>query len=95
MELSGTTRPIIKWESYLIPVPKQIAKSVSTPFNINGEKLNVSASIGISLYPCNKSLSSLLKAADSAMYKAKEAGKNRIYISLEAETQRISRDELP
>lgn len=47
------------------------------PFEINNKDLFVSASIGISLFPKNsQSIDALLKHADTAMYKAKEAGKN-------------------
>jgi diguanylate cyclase (GGDEF)-like protein len=76
-------------------IAKNIASSVSTPFNIEGKPAHASASIGISLYPHNGSINSLLKAADEAMYNAKEAGKNRIRISLRTETQPIPADELP
>lgn len=47
------------------------------PFEINNKDLFVSASIGISLFPKNsQSIDALLKHADTAMYKAKQAGKN-------------------
>lgn len=42
---------------------------------------NMSASFGVSIYPRDGSTpKSLLKAADIAMYKAKELGKNRIHV---------------
>ena len=47
------------------------------PQKINSTLLNLSTSIGISIYPDDcKSAEDLLKYADTAMYKAKENGKN-------------------
>ena len=46
-------------------------------FKIGDSKINSTVSIGISIYPSNsKDISSLLKAADIALYCAKEQGKN-------------------
>ena len=54
-----------------------ILKAVSEPFHIDGHNLRLSASIGISLYPVDgKEFDDLLKCADTAMYSAKEAGRN-------------------
>ncbi len=48
------------------------------PFCINHAKINMAASIGISIYPDNaKSASDLFKKADIAMYKAKKLGRNQ------------------
>ncbi len=47
------------------------------PFDIKGHFLTTSASIGVALYPdSSNSFDSLLRNADTAMYKAKENGKN-------------------
>ncbi len=46
-------------------------------FHINGHELSVSASIGISLFPYDGEESDMLmRNADTAMYRAKETGKN-------------------
>ncbi|WP_295995402.1 diguanylate cyclase [Rugamonas sp.] len=51
---------------------------VSEPFFINDLTLKLSTSIGISVYPDDAdSVESLLSIADSALYEAKRAGKNR------------------
>ncbi len=48
-------------------------------FEVPSHSLSVGASIGISLYPSDgRDLSSLLRHADSAMYQAKNAGKNSV-----------------
>lgn len=48
-----------------------------SPFQIAGQALNISASIGIALYPhAGQDAETLLRNADSALYRAKEQGKN-------------------
>ncbi|MDB5796110.1 MAG: hypothetical protein JWP36_12 [Paucimonas sp.] len=59
-------------------VAQNIIRSLEQPFHVGNLQLHLSASIGISLYPRHGSdLDSLLKAADHAMYLAKEGGRNR------------------
>lgn len=54
-----------------------ILNTVSDPIVINEKEMNVGWSIGISVYPDNaKTYTDLLKSADTAMYTAKENGKN-------------------
>jgi diguanylate cyclase (GGDEF)-like protein len=51
---------------------------LSSPFHLDGQEISIGASIGISIF--DKALldaSDLLKQADSAMYAAKRAGRNR------------------
>ncbi|CDG83551.1 diguanylate cyclase domain-containing protein [Janthinobacterium agaricidamnosum] len=51
---------------------------ISAPYFINDLTLNLSTSIGISIYPDDAlSVETLLNAADTALYQAKRAGKNR------------------
>ena len=58
-------------------IANKILQVLSKSMNVNDEILYVSSSIGISIYP-NDGVSSqnLLKFADSAMYKAKDEGRN-------------------
>ncbi len=54
-----------------------LLKTLSTPYLIDGNTINISASIGITNYSGNvNDISGLLNKADIAMYKAKKAGKN-------------------
>ena len=51
--------------------------AIATPLQLSGRNLVPSCSIGIAHFPANgKTLSSLLKAADTALYSAKEQGRN-------------------
>ncbi|WP_425504610.1 sensor domain-containing protein [Pseudomonas folii] len=60
-----------------IHVAEQILTSLVTPFVLEGREFFVTASIGIALSPQDgNELSQLMKNADTAMYHAKENGKN-------------------
>jgi diguanylate cyclase (GGDEF)-like protein len=51
--------------------------AVALPFDVGGAQVEISASIGISLFPKHgEDPQKLLEHADSAMYQAKHAGKN-------------------
>lgn len=56
---------------------RKIIRAMSQPFNIAGNQLSVGLSIGIALYPENGTdAASLMKAADIALYDAKEDPSN-------------------
>lgn len=56
-----------------------LLESLVSPFYVEGHEITIGASIGISVYPdLNSDNDNLLQQADSAMYKAKRDGKNRI-----------------
>ncbi|MBS0178532.1 MAG: EAL domain-containing protein [Nitrospira sp.] len=58
-------------------VARRILESLAHPFVIEGHEIFISASIGISIYPSDGStVEALLKNADTAMYHAKEQGRN-------------------
>lgn len=60
-------------------VAKRVVDELSTSFDIEGRKLFVSASVGIAFYPEDgQDSNTLVKAADTAMYRAKELGRNRV-----------------
>ena len=60
-----------------INVAEKLIKAVERPLSISGTSIEVSASIGIAIYPDDGTdAESLLRNADSAMYRAKEAGRN-------------------
>jgi len=58
---------------------EKIQKALLAPYTIHDHKLHVTASIGIALFPMEKeSANNILRHADTAMYRAKEAGRNTI-----------------
>jgi len=56
---------------------KTILNTIKRPIVVNGKYLYVSASIGVSQIKDSSELNLLIKFADSAMYEAKNAGKDR------------------
>ncbi|CDG82536.1 putative bifunctional diguanylate cyclase/phosphodiesterase [Janthinobacterium agaricidamnosum] len=59
-------------------VVQEVIGSLARPFVVEGDHAQISASIGIALYPADASdTDSLLRHADQAMYAAKNAGRNR------------------
>ncbi|NYE62386.1 diguanylate cyclase (GGDEF)-like protein/PAS domain S-box-containing protein [Duganella sp. 1224] len=72
----------------LLPVANQrpmssllqlLQDAIGAPVTLNGQTLAVTCSIGVSVYPADGSEpEQLLKHADIAMYRAKEAGRNQV-----------------
>jgi diguanylate cyclase (GGDEF)-like protein/PAS domain S-box-containing protein len=61
-------------------ITQSILNKLTEPFNLGGEVVYISASIGISVYPANGTeVDALLKNADQAMYFAKQSGRNRYH----------------
>ncbi len=60
-------------------IAKKLAIALSTPFSIDNREMNITPSIGISLFPDQaKSADNILKQADTAMNQAKTEGPNSI-----------------
>jgi len=60
-------------EDYLITIANKFMRQLAQPYTIRGHSLVLTASIGISIYPTHGAdVITLLKNADSALYKAKE-----------------------
>jgi diguanylate cyclase (GGDEF)-like protein len=56
-----------------------IRAALSTPFDLNGYQHRVTCSIGISVFhKGNRNINDILKQADTAMYKAKDMGRDEI-----------------
>jgi diguanylate cyclase (GGDEF)-like protein/PAS domain S-box-containing protein len=59
-------------------VAQSIVAALAQPFLLAEEKVSVSASVGVALYPPDgREVGKLLEHADQAMYAAKNAGRNR------------------
>lgn len=72
---------------------QKILDALKEPFSVSDTRLHVSASIGISLFPTDgKETGRLLRNADTAMYRAKELGRNNYqFYSLEMSTRVLER----
>ena len=74
-------------------VARRMIAAIQLPFEINGNSLYVSTSIGAAIYPIHgDSDVKLLAHADTAMYRAKETGKARCIIYNEATFNQIEHD---
>ena len=61
----------------LASIAENLIADISRPYDIDGHELAVTLSMGISLYPTDGATpEDLIKKADTAMYKAKDAGRN-------------------
>ena len=70
----GTLTPILQ-------VVEKVLAAVSAPYQIEGRELFSSCSIGVSVFPNDGATSGdLLKNADTAMYHAKQSGRNRFQL---------------
>jgi len=73
-------------------IANKIFSTFKTPLSIDGHEIHISGSIGITLFPddCNN-VDNLQMNADSAMYSAKEDGRNRFHFftpQLQAKAER-------
>lgn len=75
---------------------ERIAGELNPPFNLNGNSLNVTCSIGISVYPDHgEDSETLIKNADVAMYASKGKGRNTFsFFSEDMTAQAIERLQL-
>lgn len=73
-------------------IAEKILKSLNETFYIDGREIRCTPSIGISIYHRDgNTTADLMKAADRAMYKAKENGKNGYFIYTSDVTEQPSR----
>ncbi len=72
-------------------VAEKLLQVVAEPFSLEGHELNVTPSIGIALFPEDGAdPDALLKNADTAMYHAKEKGRNNFQFFAPAMNVRVS-----
>jgi len=66
-------------DAILQSIAARVLAMATEPFDVQGERTTITASVGISTYPRDgMDADYLVKAADLAMYVAKQSGKNRI-----------------
>ena len=69
--------PAIRNVQDLTPLAAKLLEIIAAPVHLEGNELHVSVSIGISVYPDDGGdLDTLMRNADTAMYHAKESGRN-------------------
>jgi diguanylate cyclase (GGDEF)-like protein/PAS domain S-box-containing protein len=81
--------PQIPYADEAASFAQRILDTFREPFVFDGHRINITASIGIAVYPeAGKDIESLLKSADTAMYWAKEQGRDiyRFYDGSETAT---------
>jgi diguanylate cyclase (GGDEF)-like protein len=60
---------------------EQIIRSASQPVEISGQKISLTLSVGVSTFPEDgRTTEGLLRNADTAMYTAKDSGRNRLCV---------------
>uniref|UniRef100_Q47H73 Diguanylate cyclase/phosphodiesterase with PAS/PAC sensor(S) n=1 Tax=Dechloromonas aromatica (strain RCB) TaxID=159087 RepID=Q47H73_DECAR len=76
-----------------VEVARRLVEVFSRPFEVAGHELTVTPSLGISIYPHDgRDLETLLRNADTAMYRAKEMGRNAFqFYSSEMNTTTLDR----
>lgn len=73
--------PLVEAKSDAVAVAEKIRHALNLPFELAGHSLNISSSIGVAVYPEHGGdEKSLLTNADTAMYYAKEAGRNTVLL---------------
>ncbi|MEX1082034.1 MAG: EAL domain-containing protein [Halofilum sp. (in: g-proteobacteria)] len=73
-------------------IAQRVLAALQAPFSIRGRSVDARPSMGISLFPQDSlSAEGLLQAADTAMYTAKMAGKNRYHYFSESMNAEVSR----
>ncbi|MCK6408610.1 MAG: EAL domain-containing protein [Thauera sp.] len=60
-------------------VAGRILRAIGQPFIVRGREIEISASIGASVFPDDDDFEALLRNADAAMYRAKDAGRNTFH----------------
>jgi diguanylate cyclase (GGDEF)-like protein len=73
-------------------VANRVQRSLEVPFSVNGTELYVTASIGISVFPTDADeAATILKNADTAMFRAKKAGPGGYVIHRADEADSLSK----
>lgn len=63
----------------LLELGEKLRSAIAQPYVIQGHRLTVAVSIGIAIYPRDgDSVDDIMRSADAAMYRAKNAGHNKI-----------------
>jgi diguanylate cyclase (GGDEF)-like protein/PAS domain S-box-containing protein len=73
--------PTLDSDQHAVLVAEKIRHALNQPFELAGQELHISSSIGVALYPEHgEEGKTLVKNADCAMYCAKEAGRDNVQL---------------
>jgi len=73
--------PGIHYAEDLAAISRKLTEALRKPFQIDGHDVRVTASGGVSLYPEDgESAAALVRSADTAMYRAKERGRDNFQL---------------
>ena len=71
--------PAIEGPEDAMVVAEKLRAALAEPFDVAGQTVSISSSIGVAVYPDDgETEADLTKHADDAMYRAKARGRNRI-----------------
>jgi diguanylate cyclase (GGDEF)-like protein len=84
--LGGDEFMIALWElghaDNIDKLAAKVIEAVSQPYDIRGHRVNMTASIGVGIYPADgEAGETLMKRADQALFEAKRSGKNAYRIA--------------
>ncbi len=78
----------VKNQLHAESIAQTLLETIRAPFNLSGEHVHITSSIGICFYPKDGvKPTSLINHADIAMYEAKQSGKNKYCLYKEAMTE--------
>jgi diguanylate cyclase (GGDEF)-like protein/PAS domain S-box-containing protein len=79
-------------ESHVTELVRKLLANVSEPLMLAGREIRMSCSIGVGMYPQDgEDAETLLKNADTAMYRAKELGRDRFQFFTAALQERVQK----
>ena len=82
----------VRDEPAVLMVIEKVLQALAEPYVVRDHEIAITASMGVSVYPSDgASCDELLKAADIAMYRAKETGKKGYVIFSQEMTDRVQR----
>ncbi len=77
-------------EQYLSDITRKLMAEMVAPFHIDGRDIIVTVSLGVAVYPRDgEDPATLLRNADTALYRAKEAGRNTVQFYAAGMNQRL------
>jgi diguanylate cyclase (GGDEF)-like protein/PAS domain S-box-containing protein len=77
--VSDLATNLLAGAQHAMAIAEKVREELARPFLVNGRNYGTSASIGVTLLPkAEQTDEDLLREADTAMYRAKHAGRNRI-----------------